>query len=50
MGRQVGYSKGDLRVTDDLSARLVRLPCYFGLTPENQVRIADEINSYLRLV
>ncbi len=50
MGRQVGYSKDDLRVTDDLSARLVRLPCYFGLTPENQERIADEINSYLRAV
>jgi dTDP-4-amino-4,6-dideoxygalactose transaminase len=50
MGRQVGYSKDDLRVTDDVSARLVRLPCYFGLTPENQVRIADEINSYFRSV
>jgi dTDP-4-amino-4,6-dideoxygalactose transaminase len=47
MGRQIGYAEDDLSVTEDLSARLVRLPCYFGLTPEEQIRIADEVSSYL---
>lgn len=47
MGQRIGYASGDLPVTRDLSARLVRLPCYFGLAAEDQVRIADEVKSFL---
>jgi dTDP-4-amino-4,6-dideoxygalactose transaminase len=47
MGRRIGCGGVELPVTDDLSERLVRLPCYFGLTPEDQDRIADEIGRYL---
>jgi dTDP-4-amino-4,6-dideoxygalactose transaminase len=32
MGRSMGYCDGDLPVTEDLSRRLIRLPCYCDLT------------------
>lgn len=35
-GLQVGRSSGDLRVTTDLAARLVRLPLWLGLEGEQQ--------------
>jgi dTDP-4-amino-4,6-dideoxygalactose transaminase len=43
MGRKMGYGKGDLPVTEDLSGRLVRLPCYFELAREDQDRVINEI-------
>ncbi|MGB4726710.1 MAG: dTDP-4-amino-4,6-dideoxygalactose transaminase [Thermogutta sp.] len=39
MGRTFGYKEGDLPVTEDLSARLVRLPMYYELTQHDQERV-----------
>ena len=35
MGVQLGYKKNDLPLTEDLAGRLVRLPLYPNLTPED---------------
>lgn len=43
MGKQIGYHEGDLPLTEDLSQRLLRLPCYFELTPEDQNRVVNAI-------
>lgn len=43
MGLKIGYKKGDLPITEELSARLIRLPCYFELTVEDQNRVVNEI-------
>ncbi len=43
MGRRMGYKDGDLPVTEDLSARLLRLPCYFELTREDQNRVIEGV-------
>jgi dTDP-4-amino-4,6-dideoxygalactose transaminase len=40
-GRRFGRAHGELRVTDDLSARLIRLPLWIGLTDTDQDRIID---------
>ena len=48
MGRKVS-SVADIRlpVTEDLSARILRLPCYFDLRIEDQDRVMDAITDYL---
>ena len=43
MGLKMGYRTGELPVTEELSARLIRLPCFFELTREDQDRVIDEI-------
>ena len=43
MGTKMGYKQGDLPITEELSARLIRLPCYFELTKEDQDRVINEI-------
>jgi len=45
MGRQFGYQEGDLPVTEDLAARLVRLPMYYEITMEEQRYVTDVIES-----
>jgi dTDP-4-amino-4,6-dideoxygalactose transaminase len=44
MGLSMGYRKGMLPVTEDVSDRLLRLPLYFDLT-DTQV---DEVTSAIR--
>ena len=46
MGRKMGYQDGNLPLTEDLSDRLLRLPCYFELTKEDQDRVIDEIYAF----
>lgn len=46
MGRQVGRAAGDMRHTDDLSARLVRLPLWLGME-EEQDWVIEEIRGCL---
>lgn len=46
MGLKMGYKEGDLRHTEDLSARLIRLPCYFELTREEQDQVVKEIYKF----
>lgn len=43
MGLSMGYREGDFPVTEDVSERLVRLPCYFELTREEQDRVIDGV-------
>lgn len=47
MGRVLGTADDDLPVTTDLSARLVRLPCYFGQTAEEQERVVVGVEDAL---
>jgi dTDP-4-amino-4,6-dideoxygalactose transaminase len=46
MGKQFGYREGDLPVTELLSACLVRLPLFYGITPEQQGRVVHEIRQF----
>ena len=46
MGRKMGYSEGDLPVTEEMSERLIRLPCYYELTREDQDRVIDAVREF----
>ena len=46
MGRKMGYEDGDLPVTEDISVRLLRLPCYFELEKSDQDRVIKSIYNY----
>ena len=48
MGRHFGYKPGDLPVTEDLSERLLRLPCYYELSEHDQDRIIAAIHDFFR--
>jgi len=41
MGMALGYRPGDLPITEDVAARLLRLPCYFELSEDEQDRVID---------
>jgi dTDP-4-amino-4,6-dideoxygalactose transaminase len=47
MGRRYGYRSGDLPVTEDLSARLLRLPMYYEITREQQRAVVEAIVEFL---
>lgn len=47
MGLKMGYTHGDLPVTEDLSARLLRMPCFFELTRSDQDRTIDAVTAAL---
>jgi len=46
MGMQYGCVSGSLPVTEDLSERLIRLPCYYELGQEEQDRVISCIFRY----
>jgi dTDP-4-amino-4,6-dideoxygalactose transaminase len=46
MGLAMGYKEGDLPITETLSERLVRLPCYYELTREDQDRVIDGVFNF----
>jgi dTDP-4-amino-4,6-dideoxygalactose transaminase len=46
MGMKMGYKEKDLPYTEDISGRLVRLPCYFELTREDQDRVIGDIYKF----
>lgn len=48
MGQKFGNREGELPVTEDLSRRLLRLPLYFTLTTEEQLRIVRAVAEFLR--
>jgi dTDP-4-amino-4,6-dideoxygalactose transaminase len=48
MGRKWGYVDGSLPVTEDLAARLLRLPLYYALTPAEQDEVCRGITEYLQ--
>lgn len=43
-GRRFGRAHGNLSVTDDVSARLLRLPLHHGLTSTQQRRVVDALS------
>ena len=47
MGRKWGYEDGSLPVTEDLSARLLRLPLWFALSEREQDEVCDGIREFL---
>lgn len=47
MGQKFGYRPGDLPVTEDLAARLLRLPFFYEITPSEQEQVVAAITEYL---
>lgn len=48
MGRMYGYKEGDLKVTESVSERLLRLPFYYSLRDEEQQEIIDAVYGYFK--
>jgi dTDP-4-amino-4,6-dideoxygalactose transaminase len=46
MGKKFGYSEGDLPITEDLSARLLRLPFYADITREDQLSVVRCLSEF----
>ena len=46
MGEKFGYRPGDLPITEDLAARLLRLPFFYEITPDQQQQVVDAIEEY----
>lgn len=46
MGRKLGYARGDLPVTENVSDRLVRLPLYFDMTEAEQTLTIDAVKEF----
>lgn len=47
-GQSLGYARGDLPVTEDRSARLVRLPMFVGLSDDDIDRICDAVERFYK--
>jgi len=47
MGRRFGYRPGELPVTEDAAARLVRLPFFNTMTSLQQERVADAVREFV---
>ena len=46
MGLKMGYSQGELSVTEDISERILRLPLFFELKTKEQELIIDIIKKF----
>lgn len=46
-GKKYGRTAGPLVRTDDLSARLIRLPLWVGITPEQQMQVVELLRTSL---
>lgn len=49
MGQKLGFRDGMLPVTEDLSARLLRLPMYAGLSTEQVAHVAGAVHEFFGL-
>jgi dTDP-4-amino-4,6-dideoxygalactose transaminase len=47
MGQRLGYKEGDLPITEELSARSLRLPFFNEITEDEQVRVVNCVASFL---
>jgi dTDP-4-amino-4,6-dideoxygalactose transaminase len=47
MGRKLGGDQRELPVTDNVSARLLRLPFYYTITEEEQAEVVSEVSQFL---
>lgn len=48
MGEKLGYKKGDLRITEDIAPRLLRLPLYFDLTQKQQDKVIGVVEKFFK--
>jgi dTDP-4-amino-4,6-dideoxygalactose transaminase len=48
MGKRFGYRAEDLPVTEDVSARLLRLPFFYEMTESEQAEVVGRIADFLR--
>jgi len=46
MGQKFGYCRDDLPVTEDVSGRLLRLPFYYTIREDEQLRTVEEIRRF----
>ncbi len=46
MGQKFGYQLGDFPVAEDLAARLLRLPFFYEISPDEQQRVVEAIESF----
>jgi dTDP-4-amino-4,6-dideoxygalactose transaminase len=47
VGSSLGYRAGDLPITEDFSARLVRLPFYYSISETQQMEVVLRINDFM---
>jgi dTDP-4-amino-4,6-dideoxygalactose transaminase len=47
MGHKLGCASTKLPVTDSICARLIRLPFFYAITPEEQSEVVREVTAYL---
>jgi dTDP-4-amino-4,6-dideoxygalactose transaminase len=45
-GVKYGRTSGDMKVTDEISDQLLRLPLYYGMTNDEMERVVEAINSF----
>ena len=50
MGQTFGYREGDLPITEDLSSRLVRLPLFYEITEQEQLRVVNAVRQFCETV
>lgn len=48
VGKEMGYTEGQLPVTESLSNRLLRLPFYYELTEDEQKEVVETITDFFR--
>lgn len=48
VGKSLGCAKHDLPITVDVSARLLRLPFYFDLSPEEQDEVIGHVSEFVK--
>jgi dTDP-4-amino-4,6-dideoxygalactose transaminase len=48
MGRELGCANRELPVTDSIASRLIRLPFYYTITPDEQAEVVREVTSFFR--
>jgi len=46
MGQRLGYRRGQLPVTEEMSERLVRLPLYYELTEAEVLRVVEAVHEF----
>ncbi len=49
-GRKFGRFVGDMKVTNDISQRLIRLPLYYGLSEQDQAAVMQVLDDVLRVL
>jgi len=45
-GKKFGKVSGDMKVTDDMSQRVIRLPLFYGMSKDEVVRVVEEIYNF----